>query len=278
MFFKKLIKACCLLVVAQLLWVKNAMAWGPGVHTVIALQMIENVRFILPAIAGIISSFPAEYMYGCLAADFFVGKSRMKKARQAHNWEGGFRFLHQAKNDQEAAYAYGFLSHLAADVVAHNYFVPQVTQEYQTLRKKSHLYWEVRADYQVGPEYTRIARNVLNMDHKGCDKLLKTLSGKPKKGLGARKLLFTQSVKFSDRAYSTHHLFFPEKLITRGSSDEFALFMVGLSTQVVKEFLMYPKDSPCLEQDPVGLKNRGIAGLKESLTGFFDTFHQGWSA
>ena len=102
----------------------------------------------------------------------------MKKSGRAHSWKGGFRFLNEAVDDQEMAYAYGFLSHLAADVVAHNFFVPNLTNEYRALRKKSHLYWEIRADYLVGQEYTKIARDVLAMDHRACDNLLKAISGK----------------------------------------------------------------------------------------------------
>jgi len=270
MFTLRFIIPFCLLFIAQLIAAKNALAWGPGVHTVIALNILDDVRLILPSIAGIISPFPREFLYGCLAADFFIGKSRMKKAGNAHNWKGGFKFLREAKNDQEAAYAYGFLSHLAADVIAHNFFVPSMTSEYRALRKKSHLYWEIRADYLVGMEYTKIAKNILGMDHKGCDDLLKVISGKRKKSLHARKLIYTQSVKISDRAYTTHHMFFPEKIVGRHSFDEYAAFMVGLSSRVVKGFLKYPETSPCLSHDPIGTRNVGLAKRAKSFTKWFN--------
>ncbi len=272
MLLKKILKICCLSIVVHLLWIKNALAWGPGVHTVIALNMIENASLLLPSIAGIISAFPIEYMYGCLAADFFMGKSRMKKAAQAHNWKGGFTFLKEAGDDREAAYAYGFLSHLAADVVAHNFFVPHMTTEHRSFRKKSHLYWELRADYQVGPEYTRIARSVLAMDHSGCDDLLKMISGKRRRGLEARKMIFRQSVRISDRAYATHHLFFPEKMGLKRRSHEYASFMVGLSAHVVKDLLKYPESSPCLVQSPLGRKIRGSAEQESYMSSFLDDY------
>ncbi len=255
---------------APLVWAKSALAWGPGVHTVIALNMLDDIRLILPSIANIISTFPLEYLYGCLAADFFVGKSKMKKTGHAHNWKGGFRFLNEANDDQEAAYAYGFLSHLAADVIAHNFFVPNMTSEYRALRKKSHLYWEIRADYLVGQEYTKIAKDVLDMDHRGCDDLLKTISGKRKKGLRARKLIYTQSVKISDRAYATHHMFFPDRVGGRHNFNEYAAFMVGLSSRVVKGFLRYPETSPCLSHDPIGIRNFGLAKRAKSFTRWFN--------
>ena len=259
MSFSKIILSFGLAVIAHLIWVKEALAWGPGIHTVIALNTLDDARLILPSIGGIISSFPLEYLYGCLAADFFLGKSRMKKACHAHNWQGGFRLLRKAADDREAAYAYGFLSHLAADVIAHNFFVPSMISEYRALRKKSHLYWEIRADFLVGPEYTRIAKTVLGMDHRGCDKLLKGISGKKKTGLGAKKLIYTQSVKISDRAHTTHHMFFPDRVSRKHRFDDYASFMIGLSLRVVKGFLRYPETSPCLSHDPIGTRNIGLA-------------------
>ncbi len=270
MFFSKLILSFCLFVIVQLLCAKNALAWGPGAHTVIALNMLYDAGPLLPAIAGIITSFPREYLYGCLAADFFVGKSKMKKASHPHNWQGGFKFLREANDDREAAYAYGFLSHLAADVVAHNFFVPNMISEYRALRKKSHLYWEIRTDYLVGLEYTKIAKDVLSMDHKGCDDLLKVISGKRKNGLGARKLIFTQTVKISDRAYATRHMFFPERMISRHGFRDYAAFMVGLSSRVVKGFLRHPETSPCLTHDPIGIRNLGLAKRNKPYTKVFN--------
>ena len=41
----------------QLILAEDALAWGPGVHTVIALNLIKDVSLILPSIAGIIASF-----------------------------------------------------------------------------------------------------------------------------------------------------------------------------------------------------------------------------
>ena len=92
-------------VIFQLTWPENALAWGPGVHTMIGLSSLNEVSLLLPSIARMITSFPLEYLYGSLAADFFIGKSRRKKRGNPHNWEGGFRFLREASDDREASYA-----------------------------------------------------------------------------------------------------------------------------------------------------------------------------
>ncbi len=270
MLILKCIIAFSLIVTGQLIWANTALAWGPAVHTLIALNLLEDARLILPSIAGTLTLFPLEFIYGCLAADFFVGKSKMKRANHAHHWKGGFKFLSEADNEQEAAYAFGFLSHLAADVVAHNFFIPNMTSENRALRKKSHLYWEIRADHVVGLKYTKIARDVLGMNHNGCDDLLKVICGKRKNGIKARKLIFTQSVKFSDRAHSTHHFFFPNRIPGKHGFNEYACFMVNLSCRVAKGVLKDPKESPCLDLNPMGVRDRNPSERFGTLDRFFN--------
>ena len=239
-------------VVMELLFAGPALAWGPAVHTVTALSVLDDVRALLPEISKIITTSPLQYLYGCLAADFFIGKGRPGVSGHPHNWEGGFRFLREAEGDRESAFAYGFLSHLAADVVAHNFFVPTMMGSMRHRKRRGHLYWEVRADYLMGPDYIRIARDVLTMDHKGCDDLLALISGKGGNGLKTKKRIFTQSVKFSDYLYTAHPLLFSGKAVRRKDFQMYLALMVGISCRLVKDFLGNPHSSPCLSYDPMG--------------------------
>ena len=85
------------------------------------------------------------------------------------------------------------------------------------------------------------------------------ISGKKRKGLGARKLVYTQSVKISDHAYTTHHIVFPDRVVGRHRFNEYADFMVGLSSRVVTGFLKFPETSPCLSHDPMGIRTLALA-------------------
>jgi len=274
MFLIKFIISLGILAVVQLIFAESALAWGPGVHIVIALNLLDDVSLILPSVTRIITSSPIEYLYGCLAADFFIGKSKMKKASHSHNWDGGFKLLYEANDDPETAYAYGFLSHLAADVAAHNFFVPNLISAYKTGRKRNHLYWEIKADYLVGPGYTKIAKDVLSMDHQGCDDLLNVIAGKRRNGLGAKKLLFTKSVELSDYVFTTHHMIFSGRVVGRQVFNEYIGFMVALSCRLVKDFLRRPKTSPCLSHDPIGIRNLDLARREKSFTRLFNTRRQ----
>jgi len=265
MIFVKAIVFLVVYLVLQFINAKSALAWGPGVHTALALSSLNSASLLLPSIAQIITSFPIEYMYGCLSADFFIGKGKPRYKKNPHTWEGGFRFLQGARDDQEAAYALGFLSHLAADVIAHNYFVPNLLSAYPGKGKMGHLFWEIRADYLIGSAYTRIARGVLEMDHQICDDLLKLVAGRKKNGFKAGKGFFAQTVKFSDRLHATHDLFFEAKVVRRRYFHQYLSLMLDLSRSLANDFLKHPETSVCLMYDPMGTRNLLLAKKKRAF-------------
>ena len=243
----------------QMIFAGSAFAWGPAIHTVIACKIIEEANHLLPAIASIIQSFSLEYVYGSMAADFFVGKGQKEKKGHSHNWASGFRFLDEVVDEREAAYAYGFFSHLAADVVAHNYFVPELIHRVSTWKRVGHLYSEAIADYFVGPFYMRVARDILCMKQLDCDHLLKSAVGKNKNGLKARRHIFTQSVKLSDYIYCSPPMFLFNFGSRYGISNKHLNFMIDLSYRLVKDFLTNPESSLCLSYDPIGSRNMRLA-------------------
>lgn len=244
----------------ELVFSRGAWAWGAAVHTVIACNVLEQTGAILPAIAEIVRAFPLQYVYGNLAADFFVGKGQKKKKNHSHNWETGFRCLEEAGDELEASYAYGFLSHLAADVIAHNYFVPNLICNTFTWKRMGHIYWEARADYNMGHQYTRIAREVLTMNELGCDEMLISAVGNRRNGLKTRRKIYTQSVKFTDFLYMVPASPLSERSARTRLFGQYLGFTVGLAYRLVLDFLKNPDSSPCLSYDPIGSENLFIAG------------------
>lgn len=253
----------------QFLFPDGAWAWGPGVHTVIASSILGDLHQLLPTIARTIQSYPLEYLYGSLAADFFVGRGLKPKEGHSHNWETGFRFLREAKNMEESSYAYGFLSHLAADVIAHNYFIPTLIHRVSTWRRMGHLYWEAASDCLVGPVYMRIAKEVLSMERLGCDDLLKAAVGKKRNGLRARRQLFTQTVKFSDYLKGSQTKFLVDPGLRWEHFPRFFASMMDLSYRLTKDFLLRPNESPCISHDPIGSRNLLLASKKAVLSRLF---------
>ena len=70
------------------------------------------------------------------------------------------------------AFGLGYLAHLAADTVAHNYFVPHQLAITSTTTALGHSYWESRFDTHIGERYSRRAREVILLDHSASDEHL----------------------------------------------------------------------------------------------------------
>jgi hypothetical protein len=63
----------------------------------------------------------------------------------------------------------GYLAHLAADTVAHNYFVPRYLIIASRTTGLGHSYWESRFETHLGPAYPRQARELIVRDHTPAD-------------------------------------------------------------------------------------------------------------
>jgi hypothetical protein len=270
MLLSKILIIFSVIILKELILSDGAFAWGPAVHTVISCNILGSCTQILPGIASILQSFSNEYIYGSISADFFIGKGQKKKKGHSHNWETGLKFLGDVNNEKEAAYAYGFLSHLAADVVAHNYFVPDLVHRVSKWKRLGHIYSEAVADKFVDPLYLKIAKDVLAMNHIDFDNLLKSAVIKNSYGLKTKKRIFTQSVKISDYLYCLPVFSDMERNSPYNLEDNYMAFMIELSFRLVKDLLSYPDSSTCLSHDPIGSDNLRLAGSKSLFSRFFN--------
>lgn len=251
-FFLRVLCLFGLGTVVQWLQADWALAWGPGVHTLTALHLMGHLKEILPAVAGAITAYPFEYLYGCMAADFFIGKGKKKADDHPHHWEGGFQFLGEARDDQERSYAYGFLSHLAADVAAHHIFIPKMLSIFPPGNRMGHLYWELKADYWIGTDYTQLANRVLKMDHQNCDAILGFIGGKSRGRMSANKLLYTQSVKFTGFVNANREAIWGMRTPRWPLFEQYLALTLDLSCRLVEDILTHPDSSSCLHYDPMG--------------------------
>ena len=108
---------------------QDAFAWGAGIHLHLGTVALTNLNLLRPAVAAIISAYPNDFLYGCIAADITIGKKFTHYLLHCHRWNMGMKILEEAGPEPQKACAYGYLSHLAADTVAHNYYVPMKTME-----------------------------------------------------------------------------------------------------------------------------------------------------
>lgn len=151
----------------------EALAWTPGTHIAIGEALLRSADLLLPAaLAQLLKAHPFEFLYGSIAADTSFAKRYAKVGRHCHYWHVGDEILDRARDDRLRAFGYGYLAHLAADVVAHNHFVPHQLAISSTTSGAGHAYWEARFEAELGMHWSRRAREVILLDHNRADEHL----------------------------------------------------------------------------------------------------------
>jgi len=142
-----------------------AVAWGPAMHIELAGSILERLAVLPAAIAAILARNGIAYIYGNIAADVVFAKRWSRVKQFCHHWSTGFRLLECAEDDRAKAFAHGYLSHLAADTVAHGKFVPRQIAVCGSSVNFGHFYWELRADAtQSEPTWT-LLEQIIAADH-----------------------------------------------------------------------------------------------------------------
>jgi hypothetical protein len=189
----RLLAAVPLAVVALVIlaYPSDAQAWGPLAHLNFSGQALQQLGAVQPGLRQVLADFGHEFLYGSLAADIVVGKNMARFLYHCHNWRVGFNVFKHAKPGPEQAFALGFLSHLAADTVAHNYFVPFKTVASYHKANTRHAYWELRYDQRMDKTLSRLARQVTTRALRNHDDYLeRMLPGSSVLPFGVSKQLF----------------------------------------------------------------------------------------
>ncbi len=154
--------------------VSDAWAWGPATHTHLAADVLKQLALLPAGIAAILARHAGSYIFGSIAADVVFAK-RMSRIKQfCHHWSTGFRFVEHAETDADRAFAWGYLSHLAADTVAHNKYVPRQLTVTRSTLNFGHVYWEMRADAMLPNVTWKTMEDTLAADHEHHHQLLAT--------------------------------------------------------------------------------------------------------
>jgi hypothetical protein len=184
----------------------HALAWGPLAHLSFSSQALEALGTAQPQVRHLLQDFADEFLYGSLAADIVVGKNMARYLYHCHNWRVGFNVFKHARAGGEQAFSLGFLSHLAADTVAHNYFVPFKTVASYHKRSTQHAYWELRYDQRMDRALSKVARQVTTRAIRNHDDYLeRMLYQSSVLPFGVSKQLF-RSLIISARFGRFHHV------------------------------------------------------------------------
>ncbi|MFQ5465726.1 MAG: zinc dependent phospholipase C family protein [Thermodesulfobacteriota bacterium] len=236
-----------------------AFAWGPATHLEIGEKLLANAALLAPAVKFFLDRFPSDFLYGNISADIVVGKNLVEELKHCHNWKMGFRLLKKAKNDPQRAFAYGYLSHLAADTIAHNHFIPEMMMRSFRTRMHRHIYWELRFDAMADKRMWKLPKDIARGVDPGDDLLLDAL-------IEASPLSFKTNKTIFSSMLNLQHVEKWHRLLDRLSSaskwelhreDKDRFF--SLAYEASRDVLTKSHDARCVKKDPTGRHNLNSA-------------------
>jgi hypothetical protein len=149
-----------------------AHAWTPGTHIFLGEAVMRSLALLPSSISELLAAFPYDFLYGSIAADTSIAKKYAAAGRHSHSWNVGFEIHNNAESEPLRAFGLGYLAHLAADSVAHNYFVPRQLTITSSTAALGHSYWESRFDMHIGERFSRTAKQLILRDHSHSDEHL----------------------------------------------------------------------------------------------------------
>lgn len=146
-----------LVVLSFLLLPSLAFAWGPLTHIYLGSEIVSLGSLLPAGVYALIRKYRHDFLYGNLMADIIIGKKFLPEDKNPHSWDVALSLFDSAKTQQQKAFVYGYMSHLAADTVAHGSFT-------NTKKNIGHTLVELRADSMIDKRYwlqaVRIDRKV----------------------------------------------------------------------------------------------------------------------
>jgi hypothetical protein len=155
--------------VAVALFPSDAWAWTPGTHVFLGEAVLRSLPLLPSAVADLLRAFPYDFLYGSIAADTSMAKKYAPVGRHCHAWHVGQEIADRARDEPLRAFALGYQAHLAADAVAHNYFVPRQLALTASTTALGHSYWESRFETHLPAGASRRARELILRDHSRSD-------------------------------------------------------------------------------------------------------------
>ena len=236
-----------------------AVAWTPGTHIFLGESVLANLGNLTTTVADLLRAYPYDFLYGNIAADTSIAKKYAPVGRHCHAWHVGHEIHDRAESDALRSFGLGYLAHLAADAIAHNYYVPRQLVVTSSTIALGHSYWESRFETHLGETYARTAMDVIRMDHTGADTLLDRILSPTIFSVRTSRRLFRGMVGLTE-TQSWQRAFRVMADKSRWDiSDALVERHMAMAYEMVMEVLNDQEDSLANRLDPSGEASLGLA-------------------
>jgi hypothetical protein len=239
-------------VLAVALFPTAAHAWTPGTHIFLGESVLANLEQLPSSVGALLRSFPQDFLYGNIAADTSIAKKYAPVGRHCHAWHVGQEIYDLADEDALKAFGLGYLAHLAADTVAHNFFVPRQLVVTSSTIALGHSYWESRFETHLGDPYARTAMDIIRLGHDSADAHLDRILSPTIFSVRTGRRLFRGMVGITE-TQSWQRAF---RVVSEASrwdlSDNEVETHMGLAFQYIMEVLVTGNSGAAQKLDPAG--------------------------
>ena len=137
---------------AGALFAPDAFAWGLQTHVFLAQWLLAAAPLADPRIRAAVTRLPRLVLAGSCMPDLALAGRilGLRTFERAHQWST-LRRLAAAPDDESRAVAVGYASHLLADVIAHNRFVPDHERRILEVPHVTHALCEWAMDQHLSP-------------------------------------------------------------------------------------------------------------------------------
>jgi len=164
--------------------------------------------------------------------------------------------LKKAKDDKKKAMAYGYLTHLAADVIAHNYYIPKEPLQGRGLRNFLHTVLEIKVDMTIYKDAYNLIKTILDNNYDEEDKFLKENISKAILPFGLNRKIFEYSLKSSKSKYMYRAFnIFGKYELWREENKNILVYYHSVSYNLMLDILNNIENAEVLNYDPNGENN-----------------------
>jgi Zinc dependent phospholipase C len=235
-----------------------AHAWTPGTHIYLGESVLASLGQLPTQVADLLRAYPFDFLYGNIAADSSIAKHYAPLGRHCHYWHVGQEIHDLAGSDALRAFGLGYLCHLAADTVAHNYFVPRQLMITSSTAAVGHSYWETRVETHLGDAYARSAKDVIRLSHREADAHLDRIIAPTIFSVRTNRRLFRGMVHLTETSSWQRATQVAREYSRWPLGDDDVERHLGISYDYMVDFLA-DADSPALQLDPSGERPLKVA-------------------